>query len=73
MVREIRKVALDEAEPDSYMRSLLCLMRAADNILWFADLLLKRHFSKDEYKLAKARIKRLAALNVDGPAKYQAI
>ena len=70
---QIRKIALENAEPDSYMQSLLTLMRAADDLHCFMDPLLKRHFSSEEYDKAKKRIKALVGLGKKGPENYEAM
>ena len=62
LVKEIRQVALENATPDAYIRALLLIMRCVDNFFVLSDPLLKRHFSKDEYKPAKERIKSLVGL-----------
>lgn len=63
MVKEIRQVALEKyVSPDAYIRALLLIMRAVDNFYLLSDPLLRRHFSKEEYKLAKERIKDLVGL-----------
>lgn len=62
MVKEIRQVALENVSPDAYIRALLLIMRAVDNFYVLSDPLLRRHFSKEEYKLAKERIKDLVGL-----------
>lgn len=61
--REIRKVALEGAKPDSYMRTLLTVLRVVDNYYSFDDPLLERYFKKEEYKEAKAEIKQLVMYN----------
>ena len=72
-MQEIRGIALDYVEPDSFMRVLLTLLRGADGLYTFKDPLLKRHFTKDEYKCAKERIKHLVSRNKEGSAKYEAL
>lgn len=62
LVKEIRQVALENATPDAYIRALLLIMRCVDNFFMLSDPLLRRHFSKDEYKSAKERIKSLVGL-----------
>lgn len=62
LVKEIRQVALENVSPDAYIRALLLIMRAVDNFYVLSDPLLRRHFSKEEYKLAKERIKDLVGL-----------
>jgi len=71
-VQQIRKIALDGAAPDSFMWTLLVLMRGADNFFSCSDPFLQRHFSKDEYKGAKERIKHLVDTK-SGPGKYEAM
>jgi len=61
--REIRKIALEAAKPDSYMRTLLTILRAVDNFYSFEDPFLERHFTSKEYKGAKATIKRIVMYN----------
>lgn len=73
LVKEIREIALDYAEPNSYMRILLSLLRSVDGMHVLKDPLLKRHFTKEEYKGAKERIKHLASRNKEGSAKYEAL
>ena len=72
-MRQIRKIALDGAEPDSFVWVLLVLMRAADDFYVLHDPFLKRHFSKEEYKCAKERIKQLVGVDKEGSAKYEAL
>lgn len=55
-------MALENVTPDSYIRALLLIMRAVDDFFMLSDPLLKRHFSKEEYKPAKERIKSLVGL-----------
>lgn len=62
MVKEIRQVALENVSPDAYIRALLLIMRAVDDFYVLSDPLLRRHFSKEEYKPAKERIKDLVGL-----------
>lgn len=62
MVKEIRQVALENVSPDAYIRALLLIMRAVDDFYVLSDPLLRRHFSKEEYKPAKERIKDLVDL-----------
>lgn len=73
LVRDIRAVALDEAEPSSYIRTLLTLTRAADDLLCASDPVLKKHFSKDEYDKAKQRIIALVSVEKKGKEKYEAV
>jgi len=54
---EMKRVSLKECKPDSFMLSLLTLSRTADNLFSFVDPILRKHFSKDEYKIAKENIK----------------
>lgn len=54
---EMKQVALKECKPDSFMLSLLTLSRTADNFFSFVDPILQKHFTKDEYKIAKENIK----------------
>ena len=61
--REIRKIALEGAKPDSYMRTLLTVLRVVDNYYSFDDPFLERYFKKEEYKEAKAKIKQLVMYN----------
>lgn len=60
---EIRKIALEGAKPDSYMRTLLTILRAVDNFYSFEDPFLERHFTSKEYKGAKATIKKVVMYN----------
>ena len=55
-------MAVDNAPPDAYIRALLLIMRAVDDFFVLSDPLLRRHFSKEEYKPAKERIKALVGL-----------
>ena len=71
LVKEIRQVALENASPDAYIRSLLLIMRAVDDFHVLSDPLLRRHFSKEEYKPAKERIKALVGLGKKKDAKYE--
>ena len=71
LVKEIRQVALDNATPDAYIRALLLIMRAVDDFYVLSDPLLRRHFSKDEYKPAKERIKALVGLGKKKDVKYE--
>lgn len=73
LVEEIRKVALENAEPDSYLRTLLTIMRAIDDMFVLWDPLLRRHFSKEEYKMAKERIKTLVGQGKDRSDKYEVV
>eukprot|EP00794_Sanderia_malayensis_P019934 gene19934-21886_t len=54
---EMKQVSLKECKPDSFMLSLLTLSRTADNFFSFVDPILKKHFTKEEYKIAKENIK----------------
>ncbi|XP_065064196.1 uncharacterized protein LOC135690534 [Rhopilema esculentum] len=54
---EMKQVSLKECKPDSFMLSLLTLSRTADNLFTFVDPILRKHFTKDEYKVAKENIK----------------
>ena len=54
---EMKQVSLKECKPDSFMLSLLTLSRTADNFFSFVDPVLQKHFTKDEYKIAKENIK----------------
>lgn len=54
---EMKRVALKECKPDSFMLSLLTLSRTADNLFSFVDPILRKHFTKEEYKIAKENIK----------------
>ena len=60
---EIRKIALEGAKPDPYMRTLLTILRAVDNLHYFDDPFLQRHFKSEEYKAAKAKIKEVVMYN----------
>ena len=71
MVKEIRQVAVDNAPPDAYIRALLLIMRAVDDFFMLSDPLLRRHFSKEEYKPAKERIKALVGLGKKKGDKYE--
>ena len=55
--KELKLVSLKEMKPDSYMLSLLTLSRTADNFFSFVDPILEKHFTKQEYKIAKENIK----------------
>ena len=46
-------------EPDSFMESLLVLCRESDKIFVLNDPILKKHFTKEEYKIAKTNLDRL--------------
>jgi len=61
--REIRRIALEGAKPDPYMRTLLTILRAVDNFYSFEDPFLERHFTSKEYKAAKATIKQVVMYN----------
>jgi len=61
--REIRRIALEGAKPDPYMRTLLTILRAVDNFYSFEDPFLERHFTSKEYKAAKATIKQVVMHN----------
>ena len=61
--REIRKIALEGATPDSYMRTLLTVVRVVDNYYSLDDPFLGRYFKKEEYKEAKATIKQVVMYN----------
>jgi len=54
---EMKQVSLKECKPDSFMLSLLTLSRTADNFFSFVDPILQKHFTKEEYKIAKENIK----------------
>ena len=54
---EMKQVSLKECKPDSFMLSLLTLSRTADNFFSFVDPILEKHFTKEEYKIAKENIK----------------
>ena len=54
---EMKQVSLKECKPDSFMLSLLTLSRTADNLFSFVDPILRKHFTKEEYKIAKENIK----------------
>ncbi|XP_065064186.1 uncharacterized protein LOC135690524 [Rhopilema esculentum] len=54
---EMKQVSLKECKPDSFMLSLLTLSRTADMFFSFVDPVLQKHFTKDEYKVAKENIK----------------
>ena len=54
---EMKQVSLKECKPDSFMLSLLTLSRTADTFFSFVDPILQKHFTKDEYKVAKENIK----------------
>ena len=54
---EMKQVSLKECKPDSFMLSLLTLSRTADNLFSFVDPILRKHFTKDEYKIGKENIK----------------
>ena len=54
---EMKQVSLKECKPDSFMLSLLTLSRTADNMFSFVDPILRKHFTKEEYKIAKENIK----------------
>jgi len=45
------------------MRTLLTVLRVVDNDYSFVDPFLERHFKKEEYKEAKAKIKQLVMYN----------
>ena len=55
-------MAMENAPPDAYIRALLLIMRAVDDFFMLSDPPLQRHFSKEEYKPAKERIKTLVGL-----------
>lgn len=55
--QEMKQVSLKECKPDSFMLSLLTLSRTADHSFTFVDPILKKHFTKEEYKIAKENIK----------------
>ena len=61
--REIRKIALEGATPDSYMRTLLTVVRVVDSYYSLDDPFLERYFKKEEYKEAKATIKQVVMYN----------
>jgi len=61
--REIRRIALEGAKPDPYMRTLLTVLRAVDNFYSFFDPFVERHFTSKEYKAAKATIKEVVMYN----------
>ena len=69
---ELNKIALENAEMTAYMRVLLTMLRAADDLLCFWDPLLKKHFPKKDYPRAKERIKSLVKVDVDLKKKYEA-
>ena len=54
---EMKQVSLKECKPDSFMLALLTLSRTADHLFTFIDPILRKHFTKDEYKVAKENIK----------------
>ncbi|KAK3751300.1 hypothetical protein QZH41_018027, partial [Actinostola sp. cb2023] len=70
---QIRAVALDGAEPSSYIRALLTLARSSDNLLCLQDPVLKKHFSKEEYDKAKERINALVGIGKSKEDKYEAV
>ena len=65
LIKEIQKIVLEGAEPDSFMRALLTMMRAVDNLHVFWDPLLKKCFPKEQYAMAKERIKSLVGVKKD--------
>ncbi|XP_031559193.1 uncharacterized protein LOC116295502 [Actinia tenebrosa] len=73
LVRDIRAVALDGVQPSSYIRALLTLARAADDLLCLSDPVLKKHFSKGEYDKAKERIIALVGIDKKSKEKYEAV
>ena len=68
---ELNKIALENAEMTPYMRVLLTMLRAADDLLCFWDPLLKKHFPKEDYPRAKERIKSLVKVDIDLKKKYE--
>ncbi|EDO31753.1 predicted protein [Nematostella vectensis] len=71
--QQIQKIGLGHAEPDSYLRALLTVMRAADNLSCLWDPLLEKCFSKEQYKEAKERIKAMVQVDKSTSEKYQAM
>ena len=69
---ELNRIALENAEMTPYMRVLLTILRAADDLMCFCDPLLKKHFPKEDYPRAKERIKSLVKVDVDLNKKYEA-
>ena len=56
---EIRKIGLDGCTPEAYMRVLLTVVRATDNLYSFYDPLLEKIFTSKEYCEAKRNIKKV--------------
>lgn len=64
LLQDIRAVALEGAQPSSYIRALLTIARTADNLACLNfDPVLKKHFSKQEYGKAKETIDGLVGLD----------
>lgn len=71
---QIRSVVLDDAEPNSYIHSLLLISRISDRLHLVSEPVLKKCFSKDEYGRAKDKLDAmLDSIKAEGSAKYKKI